>query len=279
MSIHRTAFLITALLPAYIAGIGVSNASEPSGLYFHQFEGSFDGTEWSTWGQRPSDNRYEFSDLTSAGTFSGTIAENGTIQLDNAQGTGAFTSDDEAFIDFTISGGFNFHSEMRRAPHTDDRFPVFMRDSQQGDTALSGQWEAHISVVDPWSGNVLETSSEQFEVLIEDDTIRLTDESGTFYQGVWFEDDQAGFRVIHPRARIPRYRTFEGSETNLDRDIIADLRLLDDGSMTFALFDQTRVPVGSQEQQMRYIELTRVPSPSAMIVLATGGLVITRRRR
>lgn len=263
---------------------GPANAERaPRGLYFHTFTGSFNGTEWSTWGDippgDPAAGRFEFSDLTNEGTFPGTIAQDGTFVLDRGQGRGAFTSEDEATIDFTISGGFNFRSELRRAPRTDDRFPVFFTGGVEGDAALGGEWRAVVSDIDVRTGETLSEDVETWTVGVNGTTIRLTDAAGDFFQGVWLADGQAGFRVIDRLTPDPRYRSFPGSSTSVNQNLVGEVRVLDENTVTAALFFQTRAPIGRQEQSMRFIELTRVPAPGTVGLLAAGLLPSVRRRR
>lgn len=270
---------------AAVAAMGVlvaaAGAGEPSpyrGLYFHEFTGTFNGSEWSTWGPIEGDGRLEFSDLTADGSFPATVAGDGTFTLDNGNGTGAFTSDDEAFIDFTLPG-FTFHSTMTRAAYTDADFPVFFTEAVAGDGALTGAWRARVLDVDPRTGKTLDERTETVDVSVSGTTVRVAEADGSFVQGVWMSGTQAGFRFIQPTPRDEKYRSFPGSDLSENLNMVGDLRVLEDGSMTLAVFFQTRTPIGTQVQTMRYYELTRVPAPGTASVMGVVGLVATRRRR
>ena len=250
----------------------------PQGLYFHTFTGSVTGSEWSTWGPRPGVNRYEFSDLTSSGTYPGTITPTGAITLAAGQGTGTFHDQDSATINFTLSGGLTFHSEITRAPFTDARFPVFFTGAIAGDDTISGTWRAVVQDIDPATGATLEERSEPVDVSSTGSILRVTLADGTFFQGVWVASDQASFRVIEPNARLPRYRTIPGCETSASQDLVGEVRIIDESTMTATLALQTRAPLGSQTQSMTHITLTRVPAPGASIPVLVA-LLVPRRRR
>lgn len=251
----------------------------PQGLYFHAFSGAAVGSEWSTWGPRPGVNRYEFSDLSSGGTYPGTISSDGAIAFDFGHGSGAFHDQDTATIDFTLSGGLVFHSEIRRAPYTDERFPVFFTGAVTGEDARTGSWSAVIRSIDPSTGQTLDERTELVEVSSIDSTIRLTLAGGDFFQGVWVADDQASFRIIHPAARLPRYRTIPGSMTSVELDMVGEVRVTGADTMYAVLAFQTRTPLGTQVQTLTHISLTRVPAPGALTPLTALGLALGRRRR
>lgn len=260
-------------------GVAPARAGVYTGLFFHRFTGSDEGSEWSTWGPRTGDDRYEFADLPALGRYPGTIAPDGSITLDNGRGTGQFTGEDEGDIHFTLGGGLEFESHIRRAPYTDADFPVFLTSTVPGDGALAGAWRARVLDVDPETGVTLGEREETWGVVVQDTTIRLTRADGEYLQGAWASASQAAFRVIVPNPRLARYQTFAGSETSLELDTLGDLRVLGEGSMTLAVFFQTRSPFGEQVQSMQYVELTRVPGPAGGAAMGLGALMFGAGRR
>lgn len=269
--------LLSVLLA--VAAAAPARAGVYTGLFFHRFTGSDEGSEWSTWGPRPGEDRYEFADLSALGRYPGTIAPGGTITLDNGRGTGMFTSDDEGDIHFTLGGGLEFESHIRRAPYTDADFPVFLTATVAGDDALSGAWRARVLDVNPETGATLGEREETWSVAVDGATVRLTRADGEYLQGAWASGTQAAFRVVVPDPRIARYKTFAGCETSLQLDTLGDLQVLGGGSMTLAVFFQTRSPFGEQVQSMQYVELTRVPGPAGGAALGLGALVFGAGRR
>lgn len=268
-----TAFVLAAFWNAAQAGV-----VHPQGLYYHAFTGSVDGSEWTTVGALAGPNRYEIADFPAQGVYPGTITDDGELTMDNGRGTGLFRPDNTASIDFTLGQNTNFHSELRRAPHTDERFPVFMTEARTGDTTLGGVWQAHTSAIDPATGDTLIAFDQSVTVTIDATTVRITAADGSYHQGVWLADDQAGFRVITPNPSLARYRSFPGSETSATLNTVGELRVLDDNRMTVALFFQSRSGLGSQVQSAQFMELTRVPSP-ATIALPALAFATARRRR
>lgn len=250
----------------------------PQGLYYHAFTGSVDGSEWTTVGSLPGNNRYEIADFPAHGVYPGTITDEGQLILDNGRGTGLFRPDNTASIDFTLGQNTNFHSELRRAPHTDERFPVFMTEARSGDSALGGVWQAHTSAIDPVTGDTLIAFDQSVTITIDATTVRVTAADGSYHQGVWLADDQAGFRVITPNPSLTRYRSFPGSATSATLNMVGELRVQDENHMTVALFFQSRSGLGTQVQSMQFMELTRVPNP-ATLALPALALATARRRR
>lgn len=262
-----------------IAHAGPELAITPQGLYFHSFTGAATGTEWATWGPIDGEGRYELADLPAAGVYPATVTPDGSIVLDHGRGTGLFRADGSASIDFTLGGGVRFHSEIHRAPRTDERFPVFFTEAIAGDASLAGAWSARVLELNPDTGETIAEHAETVQVAVVGTTVRVTQTDGSYVQGVWLADDQAGFRVVSPQPRLVRYRTFPGCESSLAQDLVGDLRVTGADSMTLALCFQTRAPLGSQVQSMRYMELTRVPTPAGAAVLVLAAPLGARRRR
>ncbi len=277
---NRTLRVVVVAVTAAGGGAGAcAQTVDPRGLFFHSFTGSATGSEWSTWGALGPAGRYEFSDLRNGGTYPATFAMDDSFVLDSGVGAGAFSSRDRAVIDFDFGGGTVFHSELMRAPYTDEEFPVFAAVPVLGNAALDGEWAAQFHNVNPRTGVTESVIGTAVTVDVEGSTIRLTGAGGAFYQGVWRSDGQAGFRVIDRLTPDPRYRTFPGSATSVDLNMLGDLRVNGINSMTLTLFFETRGELGTQVQTMQYVELSRVPGPGALGVGALGVLGMTRRRR
>lgn len=276
----KSAALIVASVLSAFGSSGASAAVNAPGLYFHQFSGAAQGSEWSTWTKLGGTDRFEFADVSGAGAYPSTVDSTGKITLDRGQGTGMFRSDGTASIDFTLGGGVRFHSEMHRAAHTDDRFPAFLDKAVLGDISFDGTWTARVHRVDPDTGaTTLDVANRSLTVKVAGTTIRIGADDGWFVQAVWTAADQAAIRVVVPTPRNSRFRTFDGCEISPNLDCLGELRTRADGRMTLALFYQSRDPFGAQRQTAEYIELTRVPTPGVCMPLGLVLLSTTRRNR
>jgi hypothetical protein len=257
-----------------------SAAADPSGLYFHTFTGAASGSEWSTMAALGTPGRFEFADLPAAGIYPGTLDESGKFTLDRRLGTGTFGSDGTGSIEFTLGGGVNFHSQLKRAAFTDSRFPVFVTSTRTGDESFRGEWRAVVRSIDPKTGEGKVVDSDRhIDIAVVGKTIRLSSASGWYAQGVWIAEDQAAIRVIAANPTNSRYRTFDGCEISESLDCVGDLRVAGKDSLTLALFYQSRDPFGSQVQTGEYLEISRVPAPGTGLSFAIGGLLVRRRRR
>lgn len=275
-----SALLAVSLLFVVCACSGASGAVNPPGLYFHRFSGAAQGSEWSTWSKLGGINRYEFADLSGAGAYPSTVDTTGKITLDRGQGTGTFRDDGTATIDFTLGGGVRFHSEMHRAAHTDERFPAFLDKAVVGDASFDGTWTARVHRVDPDTGaTTLDQADRSLTVKVSGTTVRISAADGWFVQAVWTAADQAAIRVVVPTPPNPRFRTFDGCQISQNLDCLGELRARPDGTMTLALFCQSRDSLGAQTQTAEYIELTRVPTPGACVPFGLAFLSTTRRYR
>lgn len=264
---------------AVLASAAWAQSINPQGLYFHAFTGTVSGSEWATWGPLGSPGRYEFSDLRSSGAYAASFAFDNSFALDGNIGFGQFSDADHAHIDFNFGGGTFFNSDIVRAPYTDDQFPVFFTGAVGGDAGLSGQWFAQIRDVNPATGASGAVLGTNVDVTVSGTTVRIDVPGGTFYQGVWLSESQAGFRVIDRVTPNPAYRTFPGSATNVNLNMLGDLRLTGADSMTFAVFFETRSSLGFRVQTMKYMELSRVPSPCTSVAAVPLAVVALRRRR
>lgn len=249
----------------------------PRGLYFHTFTGSVQGSEWSTWAPRPADQRPEFSDLSADGRYAATFDAH-AFTFDNDIAHGTLADDGSQTIDWLFPDGTNFHSEVRRAPLTDERFPVFLTAAVAGNAALSADYHALVTTIDPATGETLTQATRTVRLDVAGTTARLTD-ADDYFQGVWTADDQAAFRVIAPQPRTPRYRTFPGSETSLAQNLVGELRLQPDGAIDVTLFLQSRAPLGQQTQSLRHYHLTPTPAPGVTSLVLPVLTLAARRRR
>jgi hypothetical protein len=231
------------------------------GLYHHVFSGSVNGTELSTWGPGPMEGTYELSDVSAMGNYVASFEPDGSFVFGGGVGSGAFAEDGSAQMDFAFGGGARFHSEMRRLPYTDARFPVFFGASVAGDASLTGRWIALLSDVDPRTGDTLSEASVEVDVAVAGSTVRLTLPDATYHQASWVATDQAALRVVSPPPTNPAYRTFPGCETSAPLDALGDLRVLADGSLTMTLAFQTRAALGRQVQTMQRMTLRRLERP------------------
>lgn len=253
---------------------------DPAGLYFHQFTGAATGSEWSTMGSLTSPGRFEFADLSAAGAYPGTLDADGNFTLDRHQGTGTFRSDGTGSIEFTLGPGANFHSQIKRAPHTDARFPVFVTSTRDGDVAFQGAWNAVVHSIDPVTGtSKIVDADRHVDIAVVGKTIRVSSASGWLAQGVWVGEDQAAFRIVVPNPQTTRYKSIPECEISAALDCVGELRVIGPDTMTLALFYQSRDPFGSQVQTAEYLEISRVPGPGTGVSFAIGALLFARRRR
>lgn len=235
------------------AGIGLVE-----GLYFHSFTGSVEGTELATWGV--TEGSFVFSDLTAAGAYAASFAPDGSFVFERGVGSGAFVDDSTAAIDFAFGGGLHFHSEIRRAPYTDARFPVYFTTAVAGDPSLAGAWDAEIRDVDPATGDTLGEAHEEVSIEVSGTTVRLTLPGETYYRATWIAADQAALRVITPTPSRAAYRTFPGCATSSPLDVLGDLRVRPDGAIEMTLCFQTHDALGAQQQTMQHLTMTRAPA-------------------
>ncbi len=257
----RAVAAITLVAPLTLTWAARADAPNPPGVYFHVFTGTLAGSEWSTWGDLGSQGRYEFSDLPTDGTYPATVNPDGTFVFDGGVGSGAFHPDGTASMDFQFGAFTHFHSEIRRAPFTDETFPVFLDTPVAGDTTLSGPWAGTICAVDPATGATLDESTGEVFITVFGTTVRIDLPDGSYFQAAWAAVDHAGLRVIAPEPSDPRYRTFPGNSTNTNRNVVGEVRVLGPDDMAATICLQTRAPFGQQVQTMQRLELTRTPAP------------------
>ena len=264
---------------------GAANAGtiDPRGVYFHRFTGPSSGAEWiHIWGIE-GDNRYRFSDVRGFAPYDGEILSNGQITWDTGggqSGSGMFTSQNEATQTLVYFGG-NYASTLRRAPGTDASFITRIDSRTNGDASIAGGWDLQIKELDPETGEVLSESTMGATASVTDDRLRLTYDDGTYFQGVFEEDDHAGFRVVLPNGGlVPEFRSFAGSETSLTMNLLGDFRMTGEDSFNATFLTQSRTTPGSHTMGVYVITGTRaVPAPGGVGVLGVATVLVARRRR
>lgn len=263
---------------AVTTSAAVAQPIEPRGVFFHHFASAgSDGTEWVHIWDAPGDRRYEFSDVQGFAPFTGTIETNGDTTWDvGLTGTGSFSDQNTASFDLVYQGT-PFTSDIWRAPGTSPDFITRLDSPEQGDVSLEGQWEVSIQTLDPQTGALLSTRTEQYDLTVDDQTLRLTDQSGDFMQGVFETADSVGFRVVTNTSR-PGFRSFDGSTTNIPRNILADLRFTSPDEFDATFLFQTRNAPGAQTQTIERFSAIKVPTPATGFVFLPGLAVLARRR-
>ncbi|MEM1329903.1 MAG: hypothetical protein AAGG07_05010 [Planctomycetota bacterium] len=253
---------------------------DPRGVFFHSYEGSgFGGLEWITIVDQPGDRRYEFNDIRSITPFSGSISESGVINWDTGpvSGSGRFSDADTAFFQARF-GSAPFTSRLWRAPRTTSDFITELESREIGRSSLAGEYRVTIEDLDPQTGELLATRTDTFTVDVIGDTIRLTEGDGDYVQGVFESEDSAGFRVVQPQALLPRYESFDGSETNRLLNLMGDLRFDGEDAFTATMLLQTLNSPGSQTQYVEHYTAVRVPAPGAVALVCAAPIVARRRR-
>jgi hypothetical protein len=273
MRIH---FLFAAL--PLVASAANSQPIEPRGVFFHHFaSSSSDGTEWVHIWDAPGDRRYEFSDVQGFAPFAGTIEPNGNTTWDvGLSGAGSFSDQDTASFDLVYQGT-PFTSDIWRAPGTSPEFITQLDTPETGDTAFAGQWEITIDSLDPMTGALVSTRTEEFDLTISGQTLRLTDQSGDFMQGVFETSDSVGFRVVTNTSRAG-YTSFEGSSTNLRLNILADLRFESSEEFEATFLYQTRNSPGFQSQTIEHFSAVKIPTPASGLLFIPVMAYASRRK-
>jgi hypothetical protein len=248
--------LLWVLLSAAIGSAAMMGEIDPRGVYFHQFTGSFDGSEWSTIFEKPGANKFEFDDIANGLPFDTTILPDGTWTFDSAGGTGSFSDADNASFDIFVSG-FSFDSQIRRVPFTTPEFPVLFQDSVAGDEALGGTWLGTLSVINPSTGGVVSSVNEDVEIDVTGEVLRMTRASGTFYAGPFEDADHVAIRALRFNSPNSNYKSFPGSTTNEFRNVLGELHITSDESIEGVLLVQTNVQFPNWVQEIIRVELSR----------------------
>lgn len=278
----------SAVIGFFIALGGVQQtlagpAIDPRGVFFHSYTGPFSAIEWIDFRALEGERRYQFSDIRGLAPYRGEIDTEGHITWDNtgsASGTGLFSDQDNATMTLQYFGG-TYQSTLRRAPGTDAEFITQIESRAQGNTRYEGSWDLSISELDAASGALISTSSMTASISVIGDLVRLEYDDGSYYQGVFETEDHAGFRVVLPAGGLAdQFASFEGSQTSLTKNLLGDIRFDGTDAFNATFLTQTRTAPGRQDQFVYTITGTRaVPAPGGLAVIASGGLVLGRRRR
>lgn len=229
---------------------------DPRGVYYHTFTGSFSGSEWSTIFEKPGENRYEFDDIANGLPFDCEILPDGTWTFDSSGGTGSFIDPDNAAFDIFVSG-FSFQSQIRRVPYTTPKFPVVFHDASPGDSGLTDSWSGTLSTIDPETGGLIAVTTEQVEIIVEDDVLRLTRGNGVYYAGPFEDVDHVAIRALRFISSNPNFVSFPGSVSSEFRNVLGELRVVTDERIEGVLLLQTNNAVPNQTQELIRVVLER----------------------
>ncbi len=230
---------------------GTAQPIDPRGIYFVSFNGSFSGTEWFEITPTPAGgNRFVLSNIT-GGSFPGAITPQGDISLDGL-GEGSFSGQDNFMFTASVSGT-PFAFEGNRVPMTTTDFPLRLDSPRPANELLAGAWENVFEIIDAENGETISQTAEALIITTDNNNLRMTDSDGNFFQGVFENGVQVGFRRIFPDpgGLFADFASFPGSEYNLtDENILGEVRFLNVNSYIANFLLQTRRPLGLQEQRI-----------------------------
>jgi hypothetical protein len=258
MRIHTwTTILATAgLAPLSLAQ--ETHAFDARGIFYHTFEGSFDGSEWFQSIHLDATDAVHMGDINAGGAWAGTVDGDGNILLGGGSvATGMFSDADHFDLHITVSG-FEFDSLMNRVPGTTPDFPVQLDRVIPTNWKLAGLWDGTRSRLDPRTGEVLETHDAFVIISTGLIDLYLDVEGFGIFSGVFNTHEQAGFRVVLPRPNDVRYRSFPGSTISINRNMLGELFVEDINRLSWTLMLQTRQSVGNQSQELWVLDLERV---------------------
>ncbi len=262
MTLPRAACALLAAIA--LAPSSTAQGFDPRGIYFNDYVGPFDGTEWfQVTPVGTSTTTYNIRDIFGGG-FTGTIDSSGNIVIPGIPMDGSF-SDADNFVIFPFNGAFTFTSN--RAATTGPGFPLRMESPEVANPLLAGQWRNTLRFFDPQSGQPGAPATEIVTLSTAGNTLRITDPAGLFFQGVFENGLQAGFRVLNnPNFGTPTgdFAPFPGSSTNIGQDLLGELNMVDINHFRASFLLQTRTPLGSQDQALVEFEAER------LVPLATG---------
>ena len=231
---------------------------DPRGIYFNRFEGSFSGTElFQVTPVAGSSTQFDIRDIYGGG-FTGTIDAAGTVSIPNDSMDGMF-SDPDNFEIFPFAGAFTFTSN--RIPTTTVDFPLTLDSPRPADPLLNGQWNNTLRSIDPETGATSAPGNEIITLTTAGNTVRITDPSGLFFQGVFEDGLTAGYRVVaNPNFQNAAgiFATFPGSSTNIGQDLLGEMNMISINEFRASFMLQTRTPLGNQNQTLFEFQATRV---------------------
>ena len=231
---------------------------DPRGIYFNRFTGQFNGTEWfQVTPVAGSTTEFNIRDIFGGG-FLGTVTADGTVLIPNASMDGSF-EDPDNFVIFPFNGAFTFTSN--RVPTTTVDFPLTLESPRSANPLLSGTWSNTLRRINPETGQVVGSGTETITISTNENTIRITDPSGLFFQGVFEDGLTAGFRTIsNPNFPPPTgiYASYPGSSTNIGQDMLGELNMLNINQFRASFLLQSRTGLGNQTQTLFEFEASRI---------------------
>ena len=250
----------TALaLAALFLGSSIAGAQDidPRGIYFNRFVGQFNGTEWFQVTAVPgSTTQFNIRDLFGGG-FVGTIDAAGNITIPGQSMDGEFTSPDN-FVIFPFGGAFTFSSN--RVPTTTPDFPLVLESPRSANSLLNGAWNNTLRQINPETGAASGPGTEVITLSAVGNTIRITDPSGLFFQGVFENGLVAGFRSLaNPNFPPPAgiFASFPGSATNIGQDLLGEMNMININEFRASFLLQSRTALGNQTQTLFEFEAVR----------------------
>jgi|GEM_PF-2088961 len=222
-------------------------AIDPRGLYFNRFSGGFSGAEYFQVIPAAIPGSYIMTDLFGGG-FTAMVDNQGQIELANGVGAGQFDDLDNFTINPNI-GGTAFTFVNNRVPMTTPEFLLELNDAMNNGSPLNGDWVNRFGTINPETGQADVLSEEIISLVVDGNTVRITDPAGNFVQGVFEQADRAIFREIIPNP-VGRFASIPGSDSTFISDLVGTLEFenLNEYRLIFAL--QSRAPLGQQTQTL-----------------------------
>ena len=256
---YSTKPMFLGLIFAFLLGsFACAQDIDPRGIYFNRFVGQFNGTEWfQVTPVAGSTTQYNIRDIFGGG-FLGTVSADGTVLIPNASMDGSF-GDADNFVVFPFNGAFTFTSN--RVPTTTVDFPLTLESPRSANPLLSGAWSNTLRRINPETGQVVGSGTETITISTNGNTIRITDPSGLFFQGVFEDGLTAGFRAIsNPVFQPPTgiYASYPGSSTNIGQDLLGELNMLNINQFRASFLLQSRTGLGNQTQTLFEFEASRI---------------------
>jgi len=259
MKLFSSCFAYPLLITACFCGVvGIASAQDdidPRGIFFNSFTGSFSGTEWFQTTPIAGANRFSLNDIFGGG-FLGTITAEGMITLDGGLGSGSF-SDPDNYVVMPNLGGTVFTFTNNRAPLTTPDFPLQIDSPRPANTLLAGTWSNDLQVINPQTGVISAPATELLTLTTVGNSLRITDPTGLFFQGVFENGVQVAFRRIVPDP-AGVFASFPDSDINFPQDMLGETIFLNVNEFVSFFLLQSRDPLGSQAQQMFRFTATRV---------------------
>jgi len=239
---------------------GLDSQIDPRGMYFMQntqggVPTSF--TEWFTVVSLPGPNQYALRDFFGYG-WNGTITPDGSITIDGGY-PGSFSTPDD--FSTQVGAGPGYLYECNRCVDTTVGFPVlFPGTPVLGDTTLDGEFDTVVEVINPATGVVTNTISRVVTAQVTGTELRLTQDNGKFYEGLFDDDSHVSIRVIENAVTgwLPTYASYAQTTTNLTLDVVGEVTFDGPNNFTAILCRQTRDSIGFQSQSLHRLSGTRI---------------------